>query len=121
MLLTQSDELGSRFDCPIYCAEPALLGYDNNVHDLFELDLIVYCGTLSMLTAVLRGGVLELLRVPVELLELTQVERALVPVAQAMGLAQIRRDLDGLAYRIPKQIDVGRVVHVRRTDKGVTA
>jgi len=63
----------------------------------------------------------ELLCVPVELLELTQVERALAPVAQAMGLAQIRRDLDGLAYRIPKQIDVGRVVHVRLNDKGVTA
>ena len=73
------------------------------------------------LDLVLRGGVLELLRVPVELLELTQVERALAPVAQAMGLAQIRRDLDGLAYRIPKQIDVGRVVHVRLNDKGVTA
>ena len=42
MLLTQSDELGLRFDCPIYCAEPTLLGYDNNVHDLFELDLIVF-------------------------------------------------------------------------------
>src|ERR1035437_1095256 len=42
MLLTQSDELDLRFDCPIYCAEPTLLGYDNNVHDLFELDLIVF-------------------------------------------------------------------------------
>ena len=73
------------------------------------------------LDLVLRGGVPELLCVPVELLELTQVERALAPVAQAMGLAQIRRDLDGLAYRIPKQIDVGRVVHVRLNDKGVTA
>lgn len=267
MLLTQSDELGSRFDCPINCAEPALLGYDNNVHDLFELDLIVFAvepfvhayavkraesllrffddrhgysvigralqhlmvqdepvlvldhahaqtklhrnaglaladplcmrleqgedfllvrnvlasqhPTLDLvdlplgvphelvelsqedlrqhdvlelaagvagpiqvdlrlleigavrlshrrflvltLDLVLRGGVLELLRVPVELLELTQVERALAPVAQAMGLTQIRSDLDGLAYRIPKQIDVCRVVHVRLNDKGVTA
>ena len=29
---------------------------------------------------------------------------------QAMGLAQSRSDPDGLAYRIPKQIDVCRVV-----------
>src|SRR5713226_9894760 len=64
------------------------------------------------LALVLRGGEPELLRVPIEPLELTQVERALAPVAQTMRLAQIRRDLDGLAYRIPKQIDVGRVVHV---------
>ena len=42
MLLAQSDELGFRFDCPINCAEPTLLGYDNNVHDLFELGLIVF-------------------------------------------------------------------------------
>ena len=40
--MAQSDELGFRFDCPINCAEPTLLGYDNNVHDLFELDLIVF-------------------------------------------------------------------------------
>src|SRR5215217_8254611 len=42
MPLTQSDELGLRLDCPIYCAEPTLPGYDNNVHDLFELCLIVF-------------------------------------------------------------------------------
>ena len=40
---------------------------------------------------------------------------------QAMGLAQSRSDPDGLAYRIPKQIDVCRVVRVRLNDKGVTA
>ena len=57
------------------------------------------------LDLVLRGGVLELSRVSIEPLELTQVKGALAPVAQAVGLAQIRRDLDGLAYRIPKQIE----------------
>ena len=70
---------------------------------------------------VLRAGVLEPLCLAIEPLELTQVVDTLAPVAQAMGVAQLGCDLDGLAHRIPQQVDVRRVVHVGLHYEGVTA
>src|ERR1700682_1061558 len=90
---------------------------------LLEIDAVrlPHCRLFLLTPAlVLRGGVLELLRLPVELLELTQVVGTLAPVAQSVGLAQVRRDLDGLAYRIPQEIDVSWVMPVRLDNKGVT-
>ena len=63
---------------------------------------------------------LEFLRQAVQLLELAQVVGTLAPVAQAVGLAQVSDDLDGLADRVPQQIDVGRIVHMRLDHKRVT-
>src|SRR5664280_380427 len=75
---------------------------------------------LLALGLILRGGVLELLRQAVQLLELAQVVGALAPVAQAVSLTQIGADLDRLADRVPQQIDVGRVVDVRLDYERVT-
>jgi hypothetical protein len=64
--------------------------------------------------------VLGLLCLPVQRLELTQIVGALAPFGQAVRLAQIGGNLDGLARRIPQQIDVCGVVNVGLYYEGVT-
>jgi hypothetical protein len=65
--------------------------------------------------------VLGLLSPTVQLFELTQVVGALAPLGQAVLLAQIGGDLDGLSHRVPQQVDVRGVVNVRLDYEGVTA
>ena len=91
---------------------------------LLQIDAVrlAHLGKLFFALVLVFGcRVLELLCVPVELLELPQVKDALAPIGQAVGLAQIGRYLDGLANGIPEKVDVSRVVNVRLHDKGVNA
>ena len=76
---------------------------------------------LFALDLVLGAGVLELLRLPVQPLELPQVVGTLAPLGQAVLLAHVGGDLDGLAHRVPQQIDVGGIVNVGLDHEGITA
>ena len=83
---------------------------------------IAHRGLLVLTFArVLRGRVLELLCVPIQLFKLSQVVGTLAPVGQTMSFTQGRTDLDGLAHRIPQQINICRVMHMSFNHKGVTA